>query len=179
VANSTERAFINAPIDQVWALVADPERQTEWWPPTIEFECRDEHFEQGCKVRNVVARPWPMSNLETTLEVTEFDPGHELTIRCMDTGTYTRAVLTEAQGGTYIECEAGNDPKSLQYRIIDATIGKRLFRRWVLHALDGLQAAAEAARTTAPDDRPRASMGDPGFEPGTSSLSETRSNQLS
>ena len=37
-------------------------------------------------------------------------PGKELTIRCMDTGTYSRAVLTEGQGGTFIEMEAGNDP---------------------------------------------------------------------
>ncbi|MGZ5308810.1 MAG: hypothetical protein ACXWDP_06435, partial [Solirubrobacterales bacterium] len=63
----------------------------------------------------------------------------------MDTGTYTRAVLTEAQGGTYVECEAGNDPENLSYRVSDATVGKRLFRRWVEHALDQMKAAAEQA----------------------------------
>jgi uncharacterized protein YndB with AHSA1/START domain len=145
MVKSTDRVLINAPLDVVWQLAADPDRQAEWWPPTIEFECIDGKFEQGCKVRNVVHRPWPMGDLETTLEVDTFKPGHELTIRCMDTGTYTRAVLTEAQGGTYVECEAGNDPKTLEYRIIDATIGKRMFHRWVEHALDKMKQAAEAS----------------------------------
>jgi uncharacterized protein YndB with AHSA1/START domain len=139
-----DRTFINAPLDDVWQLAADPERQTEWWPDTVEFECISGRFEQGCKVRNVNARPWPMGDLETTVEVAEMKPGHELTIRCMDTGSYTRAVLTEAQGGTYIECEAGNDPKTMSMRVMDATIGKRLFRRWVEHALDKMKAAAES-----------------------------------
>jgi uncharacterized protein YndB with AHSA1/START domain len=145
VVKSTDRTFIRAPLAEVWELASDPDRQTEWWPDTIEFECIEGKFEQGCKVRNVNARPWPMGNLETTLEVAEMKPGHELTIRCIDTGTYTRAVLTEAQDGTYVECEAGNDPKNLSLRVMDATIGKRLFRRWVEHALDKMKAAAERA----------------------------------
>ncbi|MGZ5333525.1 MAG: SRPBCC family protein [Solirubrobacterales bacterium] len=145
MVKSTDRTFIRAPLAEVWELAADPDRQTEWWPDTIEFECAGESFEQGCKVRNINARPWPMSNLETTVEVETLQPGHELLVRCMDTGTYTRAVLTEAQGGTYVECEAGNDPENLSYRVIDATVGKRLFRRWVEHALDKMKAAAEQA----------------------------------
>ena len=83
-----------------------------------------------------------MSTLETTLEVADMDPGHELTIRCLDTGTYTRAVLTEGQGGTFVEMEAGNDPDSLGMRVQMAMAGDRLFRRWVEHALERLQAAA-------------------------------------
>jgi uncharacterized protein YndB with AHSA1/START domain len=68
-----QQAFINAPLDQVWELAADPHRQTEWWPDTITFECVDGKVEM-------------------------------------------------------------------------ALIGRRLFRRWVEHALEGLQSAAEAAR---------------------------------
>src|SRR4051794_36268826 len=87
--NCRQQAFIEAPLDRVWALASDPERQTEWWPDTITFECIDGDFGQGCHVRNVQSRPWPMSDLETTLEVGPMIPGKELTIRCMDTGTYT------------------------------------------------------------------------------------------
>ena len=79
-----QQAFINAPLDTVWELASDPDRQTEWWPDTITFECIDGEFEQGCHVRNVQKRPWPMSDLETTLEVDRMVPGKELTIRCMD-----------------------------------------------------------------------------------------------
>ena len=70
-------------------------------------------------------------------------PGKELMIRCMDTGTYTRSVLTEGQGGTFLEMEAGNDPTNLGVRMQVAVAGKRLFRRWVEHALEKLKGAAE------------------------------------
>jgi uncharacterized protein YndB with AHSA1/START domain len=139
-----QQAFIDAPLDVVWRLASDPDRQTEWWPDTITFECIDGDFEQGCHVRNVQKRPWPMSNLETILEVDQMVEGKELLIRCMDTGTYTRSVLTEGQGGTFVEMEAGNDPKTFAVRAQVAVVGQRLFRRWVEHALERLRAAAEA-----------------------------------
>jgi uncharacterized protein YndB with AHSA1/START domain len=138
-----QQAFIEAPLEEVWRLAADPDRQTEWWPGTLVFECIDGKFEQGCRVRNVQTRPWPMSDLETTLEVESMTPGHELTIRCTDTGTYTRAVLTEGQGGTFVEMEAGNDPRSLPTRVQMAVVGRRLFRHWIEHALGKLRSAAE------------------------------------
>jgi len=145
VVSCSRQVFIDAPIEAVWKLVVDPQRQTEWWPDTEVFECEGEQLEQGCKVRNVQSRPWPMGEIDTTLEVTTFDPGSEVIIRCLDTGTFTRARLTEAQGGTFIECEAGNDPKNLGMRLIDATVGRSLFRRWIEHALDKLRLAAERA----------------------------------
>jgi hypothetical protein len=48
-----------------------------------------------------------MPDLETTLEVDRMIPGKELTIRCTDSGTYSRSVLTEGQGDTFVEMEAG------------------------------------------------------------------------
>jgi uncharacterized protein YndB with AHSA1/START domain len=143
VVSSSRQVFIDAPIDEVWELTADPERQTEWWPDTKEFECEGEQLTEGCKVRNVNSRPWPMGDIETTLEVKTMKPGIEVMIRCMDTGSFTRARLAEAQGGTFLECEAGNDPKNLGMRVMDATIGKRLFARWVDHAVDRIQQVAE------------------------------------
>ena len=142
-----QHAFIDAPLEVVWDLASDPDRQTEWWPDTITFQCIDGEFEQGCHVRNVQKRPWPMPELETTLEVERMIPGKELTIRCMDTGTYSRSVLTEGQGGTFIEMEAGNDPKSLAVRLQVVAGGERMFRRWVEHALEGIRSAAESARS--------------------------------
>jgi uncharacterized protein YndB with AHSA1/START domain len=140
-----QQAFIDAPLDTVWDLASDPDRQAEWWPDTITFQCIDGPMKQGCHVRNVQKRPWPMSDLETTLEVETMAPGKELYVRCMDTGTYTRAVLTEGQGGTFVEMEAGNDPKTVGVRVQIAMAGQRLFRRWVEHALEKLKLAAEAS----------------------------------
>jgi hypothetical protein len=144
-----QQAFIEAPLSLVWELASDPDRQTEWWPDTIVFECIDGDLEQGCHIRNVQSRPWPMSDLETTMEVDTMIAGKELTIRCMDTGTYSRSVLTEGQGGTFMEMEAGNDPTNLKARMQIAIAGERLFRRWVEHALEGIKQAAEGAGTRA------------------------------
>ena len=144
-----QQAFIEAPLPLVWELASDPDRQTEWWPDTIVFECIDGDLEQGCHIRNVQSRPWPMSDLETTMEVDTMIVGKELTIRCMDTGTYSRSVLTEGQGGTFMEMEAGNDPTNLKARMQIAIAGERLFRRWVEHALEGIKQAAEGAGTRA------------------------------
>src|SRR4051812_15644809 len=83
-----QQAFIDAPLGVVWELASNPDRQTEWWPDTITFECIDGDFEQGCRIRNVQKRPWPMPELETTLEVDRLEAGKEMLIRCMDTGTY-------------------------------------------------------------------------------------------
>jgi uncharacterized protein YndB with AHSA1/START domain len=152
-AECRQQAFIEAPLETVWELASDPGRQTEWWPDTITFQCIDGPMEQGCHVRNVQKRPWPMSDLETTLEVDTFAPGKEMLIRCMDTGTYTRAVLTEGQGGTFVEMEAGNDPKTLNVRVQIAMAGQRLFRRWVEHALEKLKGAAESPTAAPGPDR--------------------------
>jgi hypothetical protein len=65
-------------------------------------------------------------------------------VESRDTGTYTRSVLTEGQGGTFVEMEAGNDPKTFAVRAQVAVVGQRLFRRWVEHALERLREAAEA-----------------------------------
>jgi hypothetical protein len=145
MAESTARVFIDAPLDIVWRLASDPDRQTEWWPDTIVFDCGGQQFEQGCKVRNIDRLPWPLPTVETTLEVEEFQPGHEIFVRCLDTGTYASIVLTKAQDGTYIECVAGIDPENLKYRIFDVTVGQRIFRRWVEHATDKLREAAQGA----------------------------------
>jgi uncharacterized protein YndB with AHSA1/START domain len=149
VARCTQQAFIDAPVDLVWKLASDPDRQTEWWPDTLEFECVDGNFEQGCRIRNVFSRPWPMSDLKTTATVEQKIAGREIVIRCQDTGTYMRAVLTEGQGGTFIEMEAGNDPRSLGTRVQMSVVGNRLFRRWVDHAVEKLRGAAERARVAA------------------------------
>jgi uncharacterized protein YndB with AHSA1/START domain len=139
------QALIDAPVDVVWKLAADPERQTEWWPDSLVWESGE--LELGCRVRHVAKRPGPLPDLETTLQVERFTDCEELLVRCMDTGTFTYARLTEAQGATFIEMVAGNEPKKLDMRIFNATIGKRIFRRWVEHAIDRLRAAAEAEAT--------------------------------
>jgi uncharacterized protein YndB with AHSA1/START domain len=147
VPESRAIGFIDASPTRVWELAADPARQTEWWPDKVTFEIEGagEKLSLGSRVRNVEKRPWPMGDLETTLEVERFEPDHQLLIRCMDTGTCSNVVLTEGQGGTFVELTAGNDLEnaSRTNRLLLTLAGKRLFKRWVDSALDRLRAAAE------------------------------------
>jgi uncharacterized protein YndB with AHSA1/START domain len=146
MTESRLQGLINAPLEVVWELVVDPDRQEEWWPATLLWESGK--LELGCKVRHIAKRPGPMPDLETTLEVQRFAECEELLVTCLDTGTFTYARLQEAQGGTFLELVAGNQPKTLDMKIMNATVGKRVFRSWVQQAMDRLRAAAEEPAAT-------------------------------
>jgi hypothetical protein len=66
----------------------------------------------------------------------------ELLLRCLDTGTYTRWLVTEAQGGTFIDAEFGLDPKKAATRVFDVVAGRHYFRRWLDESIEGLRRAA-------------------------------------
>jgi hypothetical protein len=131
---------IDAPVEVVWELLRDVNHHAEWWPNIVEATC--DEVEQGCNYRNVVERPGPLPDLATTLHVEKLDDCKEVLIRCLDTGTYTHFVLTEAQGGTFVDADFGVEPKRLQGKVFDAIAGKRYFRRWLEQSIDALQRVA-------------------------------------
>lgn len=136
------QAHIDAPIEAVWELVANPNRHPEWIPRVIEVEC--DEIGQGCTYRRVFKTP--VGKDETTLEIEKLEDCHEILVRCLDTGTFTRFVVTEAQGGTFVDLEAGMDPKTPSYKLLDTLTGKRFYRRWTEQTLEALAAAAARAR---------------------------------
>ena len=64
-------------------------------------------------------------------------------LRCLDTGTYARWLLAEAQGGTFIDVEFGLDPKTPRTRVFDAVAGRRYFRNWLQQSIAALRLAAD------------------------------------
>jgi hypothetical protein len=84
--------------------------------------------------------------METTLAIEELDELRAINMRCLDTGTYVRFLLTRAQEGTFADIEIGMDPARLSDRVFDITIGKRYFRRWTDDALDGLASAVNTEK---------------------------------
>jgi uncharacterized protein YndB with AHSA1/START domain len=40
-----QQAHLEAPLDEVWALIGSPRRYPEWWPRVVEV--RGERFEMG------------------------------------------------------------------------------------------------------------------------------------
>ena len=161
-----KHAFIEAPVQRIWELVSDVERHPEWWPRVVETEAGDR--EVGATYRQIMETPRGSEVAEFRVEGME--DYKNLAIRCVNTGMFVRFGLTEVRDGTFVEGEMGMDPVGVSNRVLDVVAGRRYFRTWIAETFAGLERAAKT---------PSREVGDPGFEPGTSSLSEMRSNQLS
>ncbi len=138
-----QQALIEAPVDAVWRLVSDPRRYPEWAGNVLEVTGlatleRGATYEQTNKL--------PVGKRTTTFEVEELDELREIRLRCTASGYYSRWLLTEAQDETFADVEIGMEPKELSARALDATIGKRWYRRIAADQLDGLREVVRRAR---------------------------------
>ena len=123
----------------VWNLVGDPNRHAQWWPTVVDSEC--DQLEQGCRYRAVVKDPRGKQE-QHEFVVERLDDCHEVLIRCMDIGTYTRFLLTGARGGTFVDAEFGIEPQKLGMHVMSVVAGRRVLRRWLEQSIDALEAAA-------------------------------------
>jgi uncharacterized protein YndB with AHSA1/START domain len=139
------QAMIDAPPERLWELVGDPRRHPEWWPRVVEV--RGERFDEGSNYAQVTRAP--TGRHETTMRVERLEDLREIHLRCETTGTYAHWLLTEAQGGTFVEVEFGMDPEGRGRRIFDAALGKLYFGHWLDQSLTALEAAAERPQPAA------------------------------
>jgi uncharacterized protein YndB with AHSA1/START domain len=140
VSLSRHEGFIEAPVEIVWDLLADVDRHPEWWPRVVEVEC--DGLEAGCTYRQVTQTPFGKDEMRLFAE--SVDECRNLSIRCLNTGTFVRMELTEAQDGTFLAGEMGMDPTNLRMKVFDALTGQRFFRSWLRETFDGLGRAARA-----------------------------------
>ncbi len=136
-----QQTFIDAPPEVVWELFGDVDRHHEWWPGFVAVDC--DGLEQGCTYRQVVTDPFG-KEAEETFSIESLEDCEELRIRCLDTGTFADFALTGAQGGTFVDGEAGMEPSRIPHRVWDAVAGKRYYREWLAEALDAVRKRAEA-----------------------------------
>jgi hypothetical protein len=135
-----QQRFIEAPVEVVWDLIADVERHPEWWPRVLEVDC--EGLEQGCTYRQLTQTPIGKDEMKLLIEGRE--DLRSLRIRCLNTGTFVRFLITGAQQGTFVDGEMGMDPHGVRARVIDAVAGRRYFGRWIEATFDALgEVAAE------------------------------------
>jgi hypothetical protein len=133
------QALINASPERIWELVGDPRRHPEWWPRVIEVN--GNRIEEGASYAQVTKAPARV--LATTMRIEQLDDLREIHMRCLDTGTYARWLLTEARGDTFVDVELGMEPVGLSNRVFDRVFGKLYFSRWIEQSLEGLESAAE------------------------------------
>ena len=98
-----QQALIEVPVETLWELVGDVRRHPEWWPRIIDVQC--EELEQGCTFRQVTKAA--VGKVETDILVERLEGCRELQLRCLDTGTCSRWLLTSTQEGTFVDVELG------------------------------------------------------------------------
>ena len=86
----------------------------------VEVEC--EGLDEGCSYREVVQSPVGKEEMDLLIEGRE--ELRNLGIRCLNTGTFVRFEITEAQGGTFVDGEIRKDPRRLVHRVFDAVAGR-------------------------------------------------------
>jgi uncharacterized protein YndB with AHSA1/START domain len=139
-------ALIEAPIEDVWSVVSDPETHPSWWPELSGVEVSADGGEYTRTARrfgflDVVDSVWTVEPVEHL---------REINFRCSATGTYTRFALTPAQDDTFVQVEGGVVPTGLQGRVTK-TISPLLFPRWMRELLDGLPNAVTQEQRRAAD----------------------------
>jgi uncharacterized protein YndB with AHSA1/START domain len=138
VSSARQEAFIDAPVQVVWDLISDVNRHPEWWPRVIEVHC--DGLEEGCTYRQLTKVA--VGQDEMHLHVDALEECKTLSVRCLNTGSYVRFLLAEAQGGTFVDTEIGMDPSGLRYVVFDKVAGKRYFTAWLGQTIEALDAVA-------------------------------------
>jgi hypothetical protein len=87
--------------------------------------------------------------LEYNRIVERRDELRELRWHCPTTGGYQHWLLTDAQGGTFVDMEMGiKDPESSRFAFFDKTIGRWFIKRWAEQAIDGLRRGLTSTPTS-------------------------------
>jgi hypothetical protein len=139
VSSYRQQTLIEAPLTAVWQLVGDPRRYPEWAGDVVEVTGLPE-VEQGAQFEQTTKTP--VGNATTPYLVEALDDLREIRLRCLKSGYYSRWLLTEAGDDTFCEVEVGMDPKTLPYRALNATVGRRWYRSTVTDWLERIHSAA-------------------------------------
>jgi hypothetical protein len=129
------QAYLDASLDDVWALVGNPATYPEWWPVAVEI--RGQTFEVGDAFTQVVKIAG--QRVEYSRVIDRREELKELRWHCPTTGGFQHWLLTDAQGGTFVDMEMGIHPPALRYRLFNKTVGRRFIKRWAEDAIDGLR----------------------------------------
>ena len=117
-------ALIEAPVEDVWAVVSDPSTQPEWWPDVVDVQIDGPLVEGGEYTRT--SKPVPFLDAMESVWVAErLEDLKEARFRCYGVGQAGRASRSPPRRGeTYVELESGMDPTKLRWRLVNAMGGR-------------------------------------------------------
>jgi uncharacterized protein YndB with AHSA1/START domain len=130
-------ALIEAPVEDVWSIVSDPETHPDWWPSLDAVEVPDDLDEEGGEYLRRSRRLGFLDMVDAVWVMEPAEHLHEVNFRCTVTGTYTRFSLTPAQDDTFVEIEGGVVPVGLTGRVAKR-VSPLFFPRWLRDLLDAL-----------------------------------------
>ena len=125
MSSHRQQALINSPLEATWTLVATPNLYPTWWPRVIEVD--GEAMEEGDEYVQVTRDP--IGKTRSSFLIERRDELREIRMSCQLTGAYAQWTLTSAQDGTFVELEMGMQPRRLEDRIANATIGRAYLDR--------------------------------------------------
>lgn len=137
----SQQALIEAPVERIWALLADPTRYPDWAGDSLETTGVPTRIEKGSTFEQ--RSPGLFGRVATTtFAVEEFDDLRQIKLRCQSTGYYSHWRLTEAQGQTFADVEIGVEPIGLLGRVARVATTKGQLREVTEESLDGLRRAS-------------------------------------
>lgn len=137
----SQQALIEAPVERIWALLADPARYPDWAGDSLETTGVPTRIEKGSTFEQ--RSPGLLGRTTTTtFAVEEFDDLRQIKLRCQTSGYYSHWRLTEAQGQTFADVEIGVEPIGLMGRIARVATTKGQLREVADESLDGLRRAS-------------------------------------
>ena len=152
MASWRQQALVEAPVGEVWNLLCDPGRASEWAEDVISITGGPARIETEGSMYDVTARGPLGLKATTPFRIEAFEEMREVKMQCQVTGFYTRWLLTEAQGGTFTELELGVEElpqgRSLRGRAMTLLHTKSFLRRAVEKTLDGLRRTVGRASAT-------------------------------
>ena len=138
------QALIDAPVEDVWAVVSDPRTHPGWWLDVLDVQLDEPLVEGGEYVRTSKSMPF-LDAMEAVWVAERLEDLKEARFRCTTSGSWARFTLTPAQGETYVELESGMDPATLRWRVMNVMSGHFL-KEWIVKVLDALPREVIARR---------------------------------
>ena len=134
-----KQALVEAPVEAVWELLSDPSRYPEWNEHTVEVTGVPTEVEKGSTYEESGRGPLGIRG-SSTFKIEELDELRRIKLRCQKSGYYSRWLLTEARGDTFLNVEMGVEPlHGLRARALGIAHHNGYLHRTAEYSLDGLR----------------------------------------